>query len=117
MKDNRTERINIRCTKAEKEGIKAAAEEMGMVSMSEYMVLSALTLGFKDRKAQALLKEARAFLIRLIDSDRAKVMDIQELPDMPGLTKEDKGEMISELRAEMGRCDWLIDQIDDYITI
>lgn len=117
MAVEKSERINIRCSTKEKEEIKNAMKESGFDNISEYLIHSALFLGYKDRKAQILLKQARPFLIKLMESDRTKAIAIQGLPEMAGFTQENRVEAISELRAEIGRCDYLIDQIDDYITI
>lgn len=117
MAVEKCERINIRCSTKEKEEIKIAMREPGFDNISEYLIHSALFLGYKDQNARELLRQARPFLIKLINLCADKAINIEAIPEMPGLTRKDKDEAISELRAEVGRCDYLIDQIDDYITI
>ena len=52
--DNKTARINIRCTPKQKELIEEAARNMDL-SVSEYMVLSALT-DFEDPDTYAFIE-------------------------------------------------------------
>lgn len=112
MLENKTERINIRCTTNEKEAIKKAATETGIDNISEYLVLSALTLGFKDREAIIMLKKARSLILSLWDKDVGQALNIERMPHMPGLEKE---RIITEIVSEGKECESLINDITKYL--